>query len=124
MNKCICKIEGKETGTGFFCKIEDCEEKIIPVLITSNQIIDNNFLEGNNQINIIINGINKTINIDKDTKIYSSDKDLYDITILRIKEDLINNFLELDSNIEEDNSINLYKNESIYILHYPEGKNK
>ena len=124
MNKCICKIEGKETGTGFFCKIEDCEEKIIPVLITSNQIIDNNFLEENNQINITINGINKTINIDKDTKIYSSDKDLYDITILRIKENLINNFLELDSNIEEDNSINLYKNESIYILHYPEGKNK
>ena len=124
MNKCICKIEGKETGTGFFCKIEDCEEKIIPVLITSNQIIDNNFLEENNQINITINGINKAINIDKDTKIYSSDKDLYDITILRIKENLINNFLELDSNIEEDNSINLYKNESIYILHYPEGKNK
>ena len=118
MNGCVCQIEGKEKGTGFFCKI-DYEGKLTPVLITTNQIIDNDFMNHNNQINITINDIHKTISININTKIYSSDKDQYDITILKLKEGEINNFLELDSNIFNDDSLNLYKDESIYILHYP-----
>ena len=35
------------------------------------------------------------------------------------KEDEVNNFLEIDSNIFADNSENFYKNEPIYLLHIP-----
>ena len=39
--KCFCKILGNLVGTGFFCKIT-YEDKLIPVLITNYQIIDDN----------------------------------------------------------------------------------
>ena len=39
--------------------------------------------------------------------------------IIKIKEDEINNYLEIEENIYENYSENFYKNESIYILHYP-----
>ena len=34
MKNCICKITGKNIGTGFFCKIP-YKKEIIPVLITN-----------------------------------------------------------------------------------------
>ena len=41
--------------------------------------------------------------------------------IIKIQEDEINNFHEFDQNLFIDNSESLYLNESIYILHYPNG---
>ena len=49
-------------------------------------------------------------------KINTSKK--YDITIIEIKEEKINNYIKLDSNIFDDN-INIC-NENIYIIQYPE----
>ena len=52
----------------------------------------------------------------------------YDITIIEIKEkDGIKSFLELDEDIISDiiknkNKNDKYKDESIYIIQYPEGK--
>ena len=41
--------------------------------------------------------------------------------IIKINEEEINNYLEIDNNIFVDNSELSYKNESIYILHNPNG---
>ena len=66
--------------------------------------------------------IHKNIKIDKDRKVYTSEK--FDTTIIEIKKekDEIYNYLELDNDIFEDNSNVLYYNNTIYILHYPGNK--
>ena len=50
-----------------------------------------------------------------------------DVTIVELKPkvDQIENFLEVDADINKDQSIieELYKRKSIYLLHYPKGKN-
>ena len=48
-----------------------------------------------------------------------SKKEEYDITIIKLNEDDINDCLEIDENIFNINSENTYKDEPIYILHYP-----
>ncbi len=119
MGKCICKLNGISVGTGFFTKI-NYKNELIPALITNFHVIDDEFFEKNKQLTFYIEGIRKSINIDKNRKIYSSKKDKYDIMIIKLKkEDEVNNFLEIDSNIFADNSENFYKNEPIYLLHIP-----
>ena len=118
--KCICKIRGKiSVGTGFFCKIK-YEEKLIPVLITNFYIIDNDFMENEKNLEFYINDVRKIVKLDKSRKLYSSEKDKYNIMIIKIKaEDEINNYLEIDENIFNKNSEGSYKDEPIYILHRP-----
>ena len=119
--KCICKILGYSYGTGFFSKII-YEGKLIPVLITNYHVIDDNFIRDNKELKIYINGDCRMITL-KNRKIYSSVNDKYDIMILKLKdEDEINNYLEIDQNIFKHNSENSYRNEPIYILHFPEIK--
>jgi len=122
MVKYICKIDGTSIGTGFFCKIP-LKDILIPVLMTNYHVINDDFFEQRNNLKVYINNEFKIINLNNKRKIYSSKKDEYDIMIIRIKEneDEINNFLEIDQNIFKYNSENLYKDDSIYILHYPNG---
>ena len=120
-SKYICKINGKAIGTGFFCKIP-YEYELIPVLITNYHVIDDNFLKENNKLKIYVNDDYKIININKNVNIYSSDSEKYDIMIIKINdEDEIKDYLELDENIFKKNSENFYKDEPIYILHFPNG---
>ena len=67
MKKCVCKIKGSKTGTGFFCQIKYQGEKI-PVLMTNYHIIDDNYIENKKQINVYINETLKIININKKVK--------------------------------------------------------
>ena len=53
MNKYICKINGNKMGTGFFCKIL-YQDEYIPVLITNYHIIDDKFVESNNNLKVYI----------------------------------------------------------------------
>ena len=115
--KCICKINGSKIGTGFFCKIK-YENALIPVLITNYHVIDDKFIESNEEIKVYINEEYKFISIKKYKIIYSSPNNKYDIIIIRLEEDAIKNFLEIDENIFE-NSENAYRNEPIYIMHFP-----
>jgi len=62
MKKCVCKINGNKSGTGFFCKIE-YKNELIPEIMTNYHIIDDNFLEGKKQINVYFNGNLKIINL-------------------------------------------------------------
>ena len=54
MKKCICKIDGNRKGTGFFCKII-YENKLIPVLMTNNQVVDPDYFERENNLIISTN---------------------------------------------------------------------
>ena len=114
---CICKIDGSKAGTGFFCKIERGEE-LIPVLITNYHVIDDNYMKQNKYLKFYINDKSHIIDLNSESKIYSSSNNEYDMMIIRLKEGQVNNYLDIDENIFEDNSENYYENDSIYILHY------
>ena len=116
---CICKIRGKEgkIGTGFFCKIR-YENELVPVLITNYHVIDDNYIGLNNSLKVYINEKSKFINLSKNKIIYSSSNNKYDIIIIRLLDNEIEHYLKIDENIFE-NSEKEYKDEPIYILHYP-----
>ena len=115
---CICLINGNLKGTGFFCKIE-FEGKLTPVLITNYHVVNDDFMNQKKKLTFYVKDVLHSINIDKDSKIYSSIRDKYDMMIIRLKEGEVNNYLEIDENIFKWDSENNYKNEGIYILHYP-----
>ena len=118
MDNCICKINGNTIGTGFFCKIE-YNKRTIPVLMTNYHVINDKYLEINEYLKVYIKNDSHIININKDSKIYSSER--YDIMIIKLNNDNkdIKNYLEIDSNIYKRDSLSRYKKENIYILHYP-----
>ena len=122
--KCICKISrGRLMGTGFFSKI-DYKGKTIPVLITNYHVIDDDFINKNKKLTFYINGDLHEIDINKENVIYSSTDKKYDIMIIKLKGYEGYNFLEIDNNIFKDGSLETYKNQGIYILHYPGYKEK
>ena len=124
LQKSICKIKGKLIGTGFFCYI-NYENKNIPCLMTNYHILDDKYIKDNNKIEIIINDNKINIIINIEDIIYKSKKDEYDLIIIKLKEGeeyMKNiNYLELDDNLFNKNSLKEYK--SIYILHYLNGQN-
>ena len=119
MENCICKINGDSIGTGFFCKIE-YNNKIIPALITNYHVISDEFLKNKKYLEVYIKNESYLIDINKDSKIYSSIRSEYDIMIIKINQDNeeIRDYLEVDPNIYKEDSLSTYKNEDIYILHY------
>ena len=129
MKNTICKIHKKNGifGSGFFCKIKYNENELLPILITNNHVLNENDIKDNNIIFITINDEeeSKRIKMDNSRKKFTSQQ--LDITIIEIKpnEDNINKFLEIDKNIYKDQYIieNTFIKKSIYILHYPNGKN-
>ena len=85
MEKSICKIEGKLTGTGFFCHIN----KDIPCLMTNFHILDKEYIiQKKNKIEISINDnkIIEEIIIKPEDIIYSSKRNEYDLIIIKLKE--------------------------------------
>ena len=130
MEKNICRINTLENqGTGFFTKIPfPKKDKVLPVFITNNHIIDNNLLklkDAKIKIDLKEETEIKEIKL-KDRIVYTNEE--YDITIIEIKEnDNIKNFLELDdiiiNDILNDNNKNKeFMNDTIYIIQYCENK--
>ena len=123
MMKCICKIKINNTyGTGFFCKIP-FQTKTINFLMTNYHIINENYYENNNELNLFLNDEQKVkiINL-RQNRITYFNKD-YDITIIELKEnDNINDYMELDNNLFKNEINAYYKDISIYIIQYPLGK--
>ena len=126
MKNCVCKIikcDG-DKGTGFFCRIPINNLNLLPVLITNNHVLNQDDIQNNKKIEFTINDDKKSKSIKIDgTRIKYTNKEL-DVTFIEIKpkEDKIDNFLDIDNNIEKDLD-NLYNNKSIYIIHYPKGTN-
>ena len=126
MKKCICKIKIDNTfGTGFFCKIHVENNKTMNCLMTCYHVLNEKYYDKNNQINLLLNDEEeiKVIDLTRERKTYFN-KD-YDITIIQLNDDdNIYNFLELDDRLKDD-IIKLnetYKNTSIYIIQYLNGK--
>ena len=123
MSNCICKVKSNlNIETGFFCKIPYKNNTKINALITSYQIINDFYLNQNNQINLFLSDYNeqKTIYLDPSRTIYMA-KD-FNTTIIELKEsDNIKNYLELDDNLFGNNIKSLFEKESIYILQYING---
>jgi len=122
----ICKIykENKAIGTGFLCIISN-KSYNIPVLFTCNHVLNEKDVTIGKTINLTLNDdkVKIKIKIDKLRKIYTSNEEKYDSTIIEIrKEDGFDfkNLLQINNNIFINKSLSkLYKD--IYILHYPEG---
>ena len=126
MRKCVCKVSSKrrEDGTGFFCKIPFSNSiNLLPVLITSNLIIDEEYLVKGKEIMFSLNDEKEeyVINIEDSRKIYKQDeKDGMIFIEIKPSDGLdIDSFLEIDKNVFENNIENIYKNQSVYLIHYP-----
>ena len=126
MEKCIGKIYKKDgsKGTGFFCRIH-YKNIDIPVLITNNHVIDENYINSNEKITITLNDDkeNRAIKFINNRKYYSNKK--YDVTIIEIKQEIdkIDNFMELDEKLFFKDTNYFYNKQSIYIIQYPHNDN-
>ena len=124
LKNCVCKVysDNNQTYTGFFCKIP-YGNKMLPVLISNNEIIKNN----DKAIKISINDDTEFKNITINDKRIIFKYDKLNVIFIEIKpKDKITNFIDIDDKVNINNNDNLlqtYKNKTIYILHYPDGKN-
>jgi len=128
MDNSVCKIiKEKSTGTGFICLIP-FPNKLYPlsVLITCYHVLSKDDLKPGNKIKLIFDEKEKIIKINQSRKIFTSPEKEYDISIIELlPEDNfdLNNLLEIENDIFKfDNLNDIYKNKSIYIIHYPNGK--
>ena len=78
MNNSICRINDK--GTGFFVKIP-YKSKLLPVLITTNHIINIDDIQDNKSISILLNNDKKIKTIKLDNRLMYTNEKL-DITII------------------------------------------
>ena len=117
MEKKVCKIYKSHSakGTGFFCNIR-YNNRIMHTMITNYNIIDKNYIFNNKEIKITINDddISERINLNNKI-IYTNEK--YDITIIEIKKENINDYLEIDDKLFDEDPEKFYH--SIYIINYP-----
>ena len=120
---CICKIQMKGTyATGFFYKFS-YKKQAIKVFMTNYNALNEKNMKENKKLNLSLSDEKeiKTIDLSIERKTYFN-KD-YDIELIELKdEDKIKNYLELDDYLFQDNSEKIYKNQSIYILHYQNEK--
>ena len=129
MENSVSKVYGNELiGTGFFCVIQNMKEwnpQLLYVLMTNNHVLGEEDIKPNKQINISLNNDKKKlkITIDESRKVFTSVK--YDVTIIEMKpNDGINkdSFMEIDKDIFKDDFKETFGKKSIYLLHYPKGK--
>jgi len=128
MDNSICKIvKGELIGTGFLCLLPNPDLfQLQPALITCFHILGKQELKDGNEIELFFGNKTVAITIDKSRYIYTNES--YDITIIELEKDEFpfNSFLKIDDaifNVEnEENLNNLLINQTIYVIHYPKGK--
>jgi hypothetical protein len=126
MKNCVCRIKCHEDGhgTGYFCNIQYDDWNSIRVLMTNNHIINEKDLFPGNSIYFFMNNENnpKQLLIDDKRITYTSIE--YDTTIIEIRENdrlKADTFLEIDKKVFEGVPHEIFKEKSIYLLHFPEG---
>ena len=123
MKTSICKLFiDTEIASGFFCKIPFGKSKTIYALFTNYHLINEEYFQSHNDINMKLNDDQAQIRIkiDNSRKKYFSKK--YDIAIIVIqkKDGIKIPFLEIDENIFKKDK-NSFKNLTIYNISYPKG---
>ena len=123
MNNFIYQIKDMngKLGTGFFCKIKYKNNKI-PVFITSYQIINEKYIFNNNSIEVSLNKNN--ISIEFELTKYINIK--YGLSVIEIKQNETEeiNYIEIDTNIYKNQTEDLFKKQSFYIIHCKKEKNE
>ena len=97
---------------------------LLPVLITCYHVLGSDDIKEGNEIKLIYNGETKIINLNG-RKIYTSNEKEFDITIIELKKGEFkdNYFLEIDNDIITSDELDkIFRNKSVYIIHYPGGK--
>lgn len=130
MKNSVCKIEidPQIIGTGFLCHIPFPDKgNLLPVLFSNNHVIDYSQLISGKFIIISFEDNKDVYKIDmsKNRKFYS-EGGVIDTTIIEIKKSdglNFNHFLDIDEDIFEENINQIFKDKTIYLLHYPFGKN-
>ena len=120
--KCVVKILIEDennykiaSGTGFFCKLP-IRNNYLNILLTNNHIINKEFLKKEKELKIEYLKQLKIINLKGNRLIFTNIE--YDFTIIEIlKEDLINEFFEVEEYINENDCLN----KKIAIIQYPKG---
>ena len=113
---CYIYLANGYRDNGFFCKIP-YKEKILSVLITSNHLLDKEYILQTKEINISFNNLETKINL-MNKIIYTSKE--YDITIIEVNNlDEIYNirYLELDNVFDENLKKKIFRF-SVYYPHY------
>ena len=124
----ICKIESQKInnnisknikGTGFFLELNIEDISFKKCLITNNHILNEDDIKLNEIIKFEYKNHTKRIKMKEGRKAYTN-KEL-DYTCIEIfDEDKIEDFFKIDKLII-NNSIEIYKNDDIFILGYPKG---
>jgi hypothetical protein len=122
----VCKIlvgNNGGSGTGFFCEIK-IDGNLKKLLFTNNHILDEDNLKKNTKIRIIIEDIQKEIEI-TDNRFKCTDPKM-DYTCIEImNEDNLNNgFFEIDNEIDCKDPNELFKIEEYVIIQYVQGECK
>ena len=127
MKNNVCKIEKENsTGTGFLCTVPFYDKfHLLPVLITCYHVLGKNDVISGKKIKLVFNNNIKYLLIDNSRLIYFSEDNEYDTTIIEIRQEdgfNLDNLFEIDNNIFKTDELNdLYKEQTIYIIHYPKG---
>ena len=119
MNNSFYKIQGKDNKLrlGIFCKIK-VKNKIISILITNYDLIDEQYIEKNIGIKIIIHNELNLIKFGDKRLNYINYK--IDLSVIEIKENkkFKLNFLEIDESLYGEKSQIINNKETIYIIHH------
>ena len=124
MKNCLCKIKckGGGSGSGFFCKIPYPDQShLLPVLVTTDFIINFTDVKEGNSLKISLNDENEFREIKVNNRKIFLNNEIASAFIEILPEDKINNFLEIDNDLfKDDESLKyIYERKSIYVLHYP-----
>ena len=113
LDNSIYQIKGRDDkyGIGFFCSVK-CHGKKVSVLITNYRIINENYFQNYDYIDVLIH--QKLIRIEFNL-IYYFNKQL-DLSVIEIKENEKLKILELDEDIYKEESEMYINKESIYII--------
>ena len=126
LKNCICKLKNNNTtGTGFFCTIPFGTINTMNCLVTNYHVLNEQYYDKNNKITLLLDDDNscKILDLTKERKTYFDNE--YDIALIElIDSDKIEYFLELDDMLKKEISLieETYKNNSVYIIQYPQGK--
>jgi len=126
MDNSVFKIlKENSSGTGFLCLLPYPDRfNLLPVLITCHHVLGINELKEGNQIQLVFNGEKKVIKLNG-RKIYTSNEKEFDITIIELKKGEFkeNYYLEIDNDLFISDQLDkIFRNKSVYIIHYPKGK--
>ena len=119
MNNSLYKIQGKDNklGVGIFCKIK-IKNKIILVLMTNYDLIDEQYIEKNIGFKILINNEMNFIKFGDKRLNYINNKNNLSVIEIKDNKKFKINFLEIDESLYEEKSQIINNKETIYSIYY------